>query len=198
MCSSDLTEEGVLTYIDKTLVEEVRPIPGILIVPIYIERVDTEILGCMVIFKCRRVPVNDEENLLTLETISGHIAPVLSNLFTIEEQKRFLLPNYIQLFKNDLKVDMGEAIDLKTDLIVIQVNDNRNFVFKGNTIIEKLKNNYNHVYPFSYNNIFIILKDKDKNIEKKIKHVTGIDDLSVNKLELRKDFNGFQEFFKLF
>jgi hypothetical protein len=41
-----------------------------------------------------RVPLNDEENSLMVESIAGHIAPVMSNLMTIEEQKRFSLPNY--------------------------------------------------------------------------------------------------------
>lgn len=191
-------EEGVLRYLDKAMVEDIGPTPGILIIPIYIDRMDAEILGAMIVFKSRKVPINDEETLLTLETIAGHIAPVLSNLFTIEEQKRFLLPNYIELFKNDLKTEIAEANDFFTDLAVVQIIDNRSFVFKGNTIVDKLKGNFKLVYPFSYNNIFIIIKDKDKNIEKKIKRFTGVEDIVIRRLEMRKDFKGFQDFFKLF
>ncbi|MCX7922770.1 MAG: GAF domain-containing protein [Clostridia bacterium] len=194
----DAVEEGPLKYIEKALYDDVGASSGILIVPIYIDRIEIDMLGVMVIFKLRKRPISDQENILTMETIAGHISPVLSNLFTIEEQLRFLLPNYIELFKKDLKNDVQSAIECATDLQVIQVIDSRDFVFRGNAVIDKLKDNYLKVYPFTSNNIFIISDVIDEGIESTIKRITGLNDVKVESMVLGKEFNNFQEFFTLF
>ncbi|MCX7710989.1 MAG: GAF domain-containing protein [Clostridia bacterium] len=191
-------EEGVSNYIGKGLLEDLGHVPGVVIAPIHIDRVETEILGVIIIFKYRKLLISDEENLLTIETIANHISPVLSNLFVIEEQKRFSLPNYIELFKRDLKEAINEAKECAIPLEVVQVTDCRDFIFKNSHIIDKLRNNFERVYPFSYNNIFIISNDKKKDISKRIKKAAGIDEVKVRELVLGKDFDTFQEFFNLF
>lgn len=191
-------EEGILKYVDKAFMQEAGGVPGLLLVPIYIDRVEIEMLGIIMVFQYRKVPLNDEENLLTLETIAGHIAPVMANLATIEEQARFLLPNYIELFKHDLKGEIRDALEFSCELHVLQVLDNRTFVFKGNAVIDKLKQNFDKVYPFTNNHIFIILNEAEDGIEKKIRRITGINDVSVRRMSLGKDFQSFQEFFQLF
>lgn len=191
-------ESGAAKYIGKSLSKDIGASSGILIVPIYIERVDIEILGVIIAFKNRKALMNDEETILTIETIANHIAPVIRNLFTIEEQKRFLLPNHIELFKRDLRDEINEAVELSTELQIIQITDGRDFVFKGNTVVDKLKSSFSKIYPFSYNNIFIINNDVDKDIDKKIKHITGMKDVKIRAMILGKDFKNFQEFFKLF
>ncbi|MCX8128911.1 MAG: GAF domain-containing protein [Clostridia bacterium] len=190
-------EDGVLKYIDKALIEDIGDSSGILIIPIYLDRLEIELLGVLIFFKYKKTAINDEENILTMETVAGHIAPVLSNLFTIEEQKRFLLPNYIEMFKKDLKESISEALEFSLDLEVLQVVDTRKFVFKGNTIVGKLETAFKKVYPFSNNDIFIICSD-DKDIGKKLKKIASSNDINVKRLKLGKDFRSFQEFFKLF
>ena len=191
-------ESGVTKFIGKSMSKDIGASSGILIVPIYIERVDIEVLGVLIAFKNRKALMNDEETILTIETIANHIAPVIRNLFTIEEQKRFLLPNHIELFKRDLKDEINAAVELSTELQIIRVTDGRDFVFKGNTVVDKLKSSFSKIYPFSYNNIFIINNEVDKDIDKKIKHTTGMKDVKVRTMVLGKDFTNFQEFFKLF
>jgi hypothetical protein len=190
--------ESVLNYIDKILLKDVGVTPGILIVPICIDRVDIEMLGVMIIFKYGKVAINDEENLLTMETIAGHIAPVLNNLSTIDEQSRFCLPNYIQLFKRDLKKEINEALEFSLDLQVIRVLDKRDFVFRGNAVIGKLKQSFPKIYPFTNHYVFIITNEINDKIESKIKRIVGLNDVNIDIKTLGKDFVDFQDFFKLF
>ncbi len=193
----EASEAGMLQYISKSLVEDIGHSPGLLIAPIYIDRVDIEVLGAIILFKFKNVPITDEEIRLTVETIAGHIAPVLSNLYTVEQQKKFLLPNYIELFKSDLKREIAEALEFSIDLKVYQIIDNRSLIFKEDRITSKFQNAFKNVYPFSCNNIFII-SSADRNAYKKLKKIIGSIDIEVREYALGKDFNCFQDFFKLF
>ncbi|MCX7746058.1 MAG: GAF domain-containing protein [Clostridia bacterium] len=189
--------ESVQKYFSSTLLNDVGTSQGMLIFPICIDRVDVEMLGVIIVFKYYKLPIGDEESILTLETISGHIAPVVGNLYTIEEQKRFLLPNYIELFKRDLKNDIKEAQELSLDLQVIQISDERKCIFKGSSIVDKLGSNFKRVYPFSNNHIFIVIND-NKDYEKEIRKAAGLKEVIVRRLVLNQDFHNYQEFFKLF
>ena len=173
-------------------------VQGILVIPIYIDIMEVDMLGCIIIFDFEYGFIDNEELILTMETIAGHIAPVLNNLSTIKQQQKFMLPNYIELFKQELKQEINSAIECEIDLTVVQILDTRDFVFKGNTILESLKEEFKHIYPFSYNNIFIIDNDVHNDIIERIAAKTGIPDLQVRKLKLFYDFNSFAEFFNLF
>lgn len=190
--------DGVDNFINKALLKDIGEVSGILITPIYVDRVETEILGVIIILKYKKIMISDEEHRVTIETIANHISPVLGNLFIIEEQKRFSLPNYIELFKRDLKAAVTEAQECAIPLEVVQVTDGRDFIFTSNSIVEKLRNSFDKVYPFSHNNIFIIISDSKKDIRARIKKIAGINEVNTRALVLGKDFNSFQDFFKLF
>lgn len=194
----ELREEDAQNFVNSALLKDIGEISGVLIIPIYIDRLEIDLIGVIMIFKNKKLPLNDEENLITLETIAGHISPVLSNLFTIEEQQRFLLPNYIEIFKMDLKNEITEAVELMLDLQIIRIRDKREYIFKGNTIVDKLKHSFKRVYPFSSNDIFVIVNDKEKGIDNKIRRITGVENVDILSMTLGKEFNNFQEFFKLF
>jgi transcriptional regulator with GAF, ATPase, and Fis domain len=193
-----VAEQGTRMYVGQSLLEDLGDVQGILIIPIYIDRMEVELQGAIIVFKYKRSLINDEENILNLETIAGHISPVISNLYTIEQQNRFLLPNFIEIFKKDLKIEVEEAKELDYDLQVIQITNKSGGIFNDNNIISKLKEGFAKVYPFSYNTIFIINNEKEESLSKEILHTMGVNNKNVRILSLRKDFNNFQEFFKLF
>ncbi|WP_024832723.1 GAF domain-containing protein [Ruminiclostridium josui] len=193
----EIGQDKVTEYMGYEAAEKVGESQGILIVPIYVDTLEVELLGAIVIFKYDGLQLDNEENLITLETIAGHIAPVLKNLLVIQMQQRFMLPNYVELFKNELKHEVKAAMDYNINLSVIQVEDKRDFIFKGTSIIDSIKDNFKKVYPFSYNNVFIIEND-DENIEDRIIKCTGVTDLKIRKMVLGKDFKNFANFFDLF
>ncbi|ACL74417.1 GAF domain-containing protein [Ruminiclostridium cellulolyticum] len=196
-CVYEIGKDKVAEYIGYEVAERVGEAQGILIVPIYVDTLEVELSGVIIIFKYDGLLLDNEENLITLETIAGHIAPVLKNLSVIQMQQRFMLPNFIELFKNELKGEIRDAMDYNINLSVIQVEDKRDFIFKGTSIIDSIKENFKKVYPFSYNNVFII-ENEDENIEERIKRCTGISDLKIRKMVLGKDFKDFANFFDLF
>ncbi len=196
-CVYEIGQEKVAEYIGYEAAQKVGEAQGILIVPIYVDILEVELSGVIVIFKYDGLQLDNEENLITLETIAGHIAPVINNLSVIQLQQRFMLPNYVEIFKKELKDEVKAAMDYNINLSVIQVEDKRDFIFKGTSIIDSLKENFRKVYPFSYNNVFII-ENEDENIEESIKKCTGISDLKIKKMVLGKDFKNFASFFDLF
>ncbi|RCX16073.1 GAF domain-containing protein [Anaerobacterium chartisolvens] len=190
-------EAAVFDYMGEKLASDIDVSPGIVIFPIYIDRVEIEVLGVLIVFKYKNTAIDDTENMITLETVAGHIAPAISNLFTIEAQKKFLLPNYTELFKKDLTEAIEETFEVLNKLEVFYICDKRDLLFKDNAIIDRLKGSFRNVYPFTQNNIFII-NMYELDADQKIELITGTEDIAVRKMVLGKDFNNLQEFLALF
>lgn len=189
---------NVSKYFGEEFAEKIGETQGVLIIPVYIDMMDIEMLGAITVFAYDDLLLDNEENLLIMETIAGNIAPVLNNLLLIQMQQRFMLPNYIELFKNDLKEEIKTAQNYNIDLTIVQIEDERDFLFKGNSVIESLKSEFKKVYPFSYNNIFIMENCDSNDLEERIKRSVNASDLKVKKMVLGKDFRSFAEFFELY
>ncbi len=185
-------------YLPDELTERLGRIGGAALVPLSLERSETELLGVIMVFLYGKSIVGSEENVLILESIAGHVAPSLYNLATLEEQKRFLLPNPIELFKKELKKEVRRAEEWSMELEVLEIMDSRDFVFKGEWIAERLKEEYEQVFPFSYNNVFVIHNQITQDAENRIRRWTGIESLRVKQLVYGRDFKSFAEFFTLF
>lgn len=197
-CVYAIGQANIAEYLGEEYTDKIGDVQGVLIIPVYMDMMEIELLGAIVIFKYNDLPLDNEENMLIIDTIAGNIAPVLNNLLIIQLQQRFMLPNFIELFKNDLKEEIKAALDYNINLTVVQIEDDREFLFKGNSSIESLKENFKKVYPFSYNNIFIIENDEDNGIEAKIQRCTKLDNLQIKKMTLGKEFKNFAEFFELY
>ena len=192
-------EKNITEYFEEGFAEEIGDAQGVLIVPIFIDMLEIELLGAIVIFKYTDLQLDNEENLLILDTIAGNIAPVLNNLLIIQMQQRFMLPNFIELFKKDLKEEIKTSLNYRINLSVIQIQDDRDFLFKGHSVIESLKENFRKVYPFSYNNIFIIENNDDEDqLLQKVRNCTQLNDLKIKKMTLGRDFRTFADFFELY
>lgn len=191
-------QENVKKYMGDVLAHEIGEAQGVLLVPVYVDMLEIEVLGIMAVFKYHDIQLDNEENMLIMETIAGNIAPVLNNLLIMQLQQRFMLPNYIEMFKKDLKEEVKKAVEYKTDLIVLQIMDENVSVFKGNSIINNLKTCFKNVYPFSPNNIFVIENTGDKELEDKISTCTNGKKLDVRKMKLGAEFESFAGFFELY
>ncbi|PYG89021.1 GAF domain-containing protein [Ruminiclostridium sufflavum DSM 19573] len=198
-CVYALGQSTVAEYLGEEFIEDIGEVQGVLIIPIYLDMMETDVLGAIIIFGYTDVQLDNEENMLIIDTIAGNIAPVLNNLLIIQMQQRFTLPNYIELFKRDLKDEVNAALDYGIELSVIQAEDQREFLFKGNSAVEGLKENFKKVYPFSYNNIFIIENSVDEvEIMGKIKECTKFDNMKIKIMKLGAEFKNFAEFFELY
>ncbi|OPX45784.1 hypothetical protein CLHUN_07220 [Ruminiclostridium hungatei] len=191
-------QENIKKYMGDGLAGEIGEAQGVLLIPVYVDMLEIEVLGVMAIFKYQDTQLDNEENMLIMETIAGNIAPVLNNLLIMQLQQRFMLPNYIEMFKKDLKEEVKKAIEYKTDLTVLQIMDENGSVFKGNSIINNLKTCFKNVYPFSPNNIFVIENNGDKELDDKISTCTNGKKLVIRKMKLGTEFKSFAGFFELY
>lgn len=197
-CIYAMGQANIAKYIGDEYADKVGDAQGIIITPVYIDMMEIELLGVLIIFGYNGLQLDNEENMLILETIAGSIAPVLNNLLIINMQQRFMLPNFIELFKSDLREEINIAKEYEINLSVIQIEDDREFLFKGNSAIENLKENFKKVYPFSYNNIFIIINGADNEVEATIKQCTKLDNLQIKRMVLGREFQNFAGFFELY
>ncbi len=198
-CVYGLGQSTVAEYIGEEFDETIGEVQGVLIIPIYLDMMEIDVLGAIIIFGYSDVQLDNEENMLIIDTIAGNIAPVLNNLLIIQMHQRFTLPNFIELFKRDLKEEVNAALEYNIDLSVVQIEDQREFLFKGNSAVEGLKENFKKVYPFSYNNIFIIENTvNEAELLERIKDCTKFEDMKVKIMKLGTDFINFAEFFELY
>ena len=163
-------------------------------VPIHIEDADTKLLGLICIFELSDTILSDQENLLTVDSIANHIAPVLHHLLRIKNQNELLAPNYEKIFINALENHIKEADDLFLDLTIIHLH-NPNFSFEDVNIPDIIKNNYKDIYSLTKSDVFVAAFEKVD--EKSIKDfVDKKYDLSL--YQYKKDFSTLDEFINLF
>lgn len=191
-------EDGELTeYFGSCFRENFGDITGALIVPIYLDRAETELLGVIITFSFLEGLISDEENVLTLETIAGHIAPILHNLNIIEEQKVLLMPNYAELFKKDLETEIRQAREYGLELYVVRISRPGRHSFSHPDMAAKLKVRFKKVYPVAYNTVYVIVNRKEDAEKDSISELPGLDGVSVDTAVLGKDFSTLEDFLEL-
>jgi len=191
-------QENVARYFGDGFAADIGDAQGVLLIPVYLDMIEIEVLGVIAVFQYDGIQLDNEENMLILETIAGNIAPILNSLLIMQLQQRFMLPNYIEIFKKDLKEEVNQALEYKLDLTVIQIIDEKGSIFKKNAIIDKLRDTFKNVYPFSPNNIFIIENSSGEELNNKIESCTKDKKLVIKKMKLGSEFTNFADFFDLY
>ncbi|HEY9060001.1 MAG TPA: hypothetical protein VIO64_05780 [Pseudobacteroides sp.] len=191
----DAREIAPLKYIKKSLVDEIGKCSGILIIPIFLEKLELEILGAIIVFKYKDSLICDDEYMLILETIAGHIAPVISCMNTAEKNKKVTCPDYNYLFKADLEKEMNEAQNLFIELNVVYFED-KNFksLFENNPFIDKIKEKFIKVFPISNNNLFAITNEPYEDVKEKIVKLKEIYNFDSRIFVFGKDFKSYKQF----
>ncbi|WZL82276.1 GAF domain-containing protein [Vallitaleaceae bacterium 9-2] len=75
-------------------------VQGAIIVPMHIDYIVPELIGVVCLFSIENGVMFSQENLLTLETISNHIAPMIKQLNEVENVKAHFLRDEAKDFKN--------------------------------------------------------------------------------------------------
>jgi hypothetical protein len=187
-------EMAALKYISKALIDDVGKCSGILIIPISIEKLELEILGAIIVFKYKDSLICDDEYMLTLETIAGHMAPVISCMNAAVRYKKATRPDYNYLFKEELEKEMDEAQSLFIDLNVVHF-ENKNFksLFENNPFIDKIKEKFVKVFPVSNNDIFVITNEPYEDVKTKIIKLKEINNFDARLLVFGKDFKSYKQ-----
>ena len=191
-------ESGELKkYFDDDVCDRFGEITGALIAPIYLDRSDVEILGVIIVFDFFDSLISDEENVLTIETISGHIAPLLYNLDLIEEQKTVLKPDYAEIFKKDLNNEIKQAGEYGLELFIIKVCRSGSFSFIKPDLAGVLDKGFDKIYPIEYNSVYIMTNSKEDTESIKINKALDLQNTTIAISVLGRDFNSLEEFLAL-
>lgn len=202
--------EELRDYFGKDIADNFGDISAALLVPVYLDKSDIEMLGVIIVFEFSGSIISDEENVLTMETVAGHIAPIIYNLRIIDEQRKTLMPNHSEIFRNDLKKEIGQAELLDLDLCVLKVFNSEEFQFREPDIAGDrldlpeavpdmagmLSVRFSKVYPVSYNTVYIITNDKAADAMDKIAGIPGIRGMSVKVKAFGQDFSTYEDFFR--
>lgn len=191
----EASENGAARYIDTLFLNDAGNISGVMIVPVYIDKFETEMLGVIIVLKYKNARINDDENMLIIETIAAQIAPIMSNLSVIENQSRLLQVNHVEMFKKDLKKEVIDAENYMIYLEVIYIEDDRHCsLFEENPLIKKVGKSFDKFYPFTNNRILIISNKAEYRAKiMKLKDTEGID---VKSLIFGKDFDKYEQVIK--
>ena len=184
-------------YFDDDVCDRFGEITGALIAPIYLDRSDVEILGVIIVFDFFDSLISDEENVLTIETISGHIAPLLYNLDLIEEQKTVLKPDYAEIFKKDLNNEIKQAGEYGLELFIIKVCRSGSFSFIKPDLAGVLDKGFDKIYPIEYNSVYIMTNSKEDTESIKINKALDLQNTTIAISVLGRDFNSLEEFLAL-
>ncbi len=184
-------------YFDDDVCDRFGEITGALIAPIYLDRSDVEILGVIIVFDFFDSLISDEENVLTIETISGHIAPLLYNLDLIEEQKTVLKPDYAEIFKKDLNNEIKQAGEYGLELFIIKVCRSGSFSFIKPDLAGVLDKGFDKIYPVEYNSVYIMTNSKEDTESIKINKALDLQNTTIDISVLGRDFNSLEEFLAL-
>jgi hypothetical protein len=131
-----------------------------------------------------------------METIAGHIAPILYSLRVIEEQSALRMPNYTELFKNDLRREIGQAQEYNLDLSVLKICNPVGFSFCCPDMAGTLGKKFSRVYPLSYNTVFVITNEKvnDSELSEELCSIMGIPTLTLKMCVFGRDFKAVDDF----
>lgn len=94
---------------------------GALIVPIFLDKYELELIGVLCIFDMGEQLIGDSANVLMFESVANAIAPVWYQLSQMEHMKEVFVANGSTTFKEELLSEMADADDFDLELHVFLV-----------------------------------------------------------------------------
>ena len=167
---------------------------GALMIPIFLDFVDKELIGVLMILDIEGKIISDEEKILVYETITNQIAPSCYHLQQIEEVKERYIINIKNKFLKDLKVEMEEASEFSLDLYIFHVHDDSKLKFKKSISMLILSDSFEKSYQVDDQNLIIISNDiNDQTI---IKEQLIVNDILYT-YKYKEDYNTTNELIEL-
>lgn len=190
------SKDEIPLYLPSELSNTLSDASGSLFVPIVIENVENELLGVIGVFDFAESIIAESENVLTVNSIANHIAPVLYHLHQLKEQVELLCPNYENIFIKSLEKYIEEAEELFMNLEVIHIHYPK-FSFTPIRLSDKALEKFSKVYTLTNSDLFII--DFDSYTEEDLKNIISTEsEAEITIYKYKKDFTSVNEFMKCF
>lgn len=190
------SQEQIPEFLPEELSNSLSDVSGSFFAPIIIENVENELLGIIGVFEFSETILAEPENILTVNTIANHIAPVLFHLNQLKEQAALLCPNYENIFIASLEKCIEEAEELFMDLEVIHIHHSK-FSFSPIKLSDSALKKYNRIYRLTNSDLFII--DFDSNNERELRSIVSNDnEVEISVYKYKKDFISTDDFMNCF
>ncbi|TCT11691.1 hypothetical protein EDC18_11536 [Natranaerovirga pectinivora] len=164
---------------------------GLVMIPIYIQNTEIELIGFFAILKNKNSVLLTDENIVSYNAIATHIAPVIYQLKNIDTIKQSYLPNYPKQFIDKLEAEMRDALDFELDLYILHIYCHKKSSLYPMSITNTILNKYKKVYPIDYNTMFIISNDR---LELEAIVPLIVDGYNYYYYTFKKDFNDLKSF----
>ena len=167
---------------------------GALIIPIYLDFIEIELLGVMAVFDIDGKLISNEESILIYESISNHIAPVLYQLQQIVDIKNKYQPNIKNKFIEELTQEIQEAEELCLEIFVFHIHDRSKLKLKENLCMLTLADSFVKSYQIDGQNLLILsYVESDHDIIR-----TQLDEtINLYTYQYNKNFNTINDLSKL-
>lgn len=187
----------VHTYLGEDIPDSFEHKSGLLALPIYLDRLETRLIGALFIVKTEDSQLSSEENVLTFETVTNHIAPIWENFNTLEKNMRSLKRDHAQVFQMDLEKQISECKSFDFNLEVIRIVEKSSSPFKGNKVVSYLRPLVSNIYEIAYDQTFIIVDRDFDQAFLMIEDELGQMPVTLSRYRMNKDFNTLDEFLNL-
>lgn len=120
-------------------------VQGMIMVPVYIDELEFELQGVICLFDVAEGVLSSDQNIITLETIAGHIAPIIKQMKQMDMIKANYKLDGVKLFKDKLDQSIEEADSTDSKFYVLVVKRLVKQIFDSNDNEE-----FSSPYPYSY------------------------------------------------
>jgi len=184
-------------WIPASILPDGEDVEGILIEPIQHTDIRRVVLGAIVVLAFRGSGVRDTENLLTMEAIANHLSLMIIAFDALGRQRRFRMPLHVEAFKRALRQRIAEAQERGQPFDLLQVSDQRGYIFRENNLAGRLEEHYDHVYPVAHNDVFVLPDGDGEAAADALARIFGEDEVRMRVLRFGREFSSFKEFFDL-
>lgn len=167
---------------------------GALVIPIYLDKYELELLGIICIFDVDNQIIGDDENKLIFESVSNAIAPVWYQLGQMERIKETYSENGAAKFKEQLIREIDDANNFDLELHVFNVVYKTKNCLERAPIFDAFKEQSHKCHIIDNSHLMVItgvVSDLD-NIKAQID-----DNYEVDHYEFGKDFNTYESYLEI-
>ncbi len=113
------TVDFLALFVPDDLLEAIQ---GMILVPVVIEALETEHIGLIALFDVQEGVLTSEENVLTLETMANHIAPILKQLLLYDQHQIKQRMSSLRQFVNLVNESCMEAMITDSNVYISVVS----------------------------------------------------------------------------
>lgn len=129
---------------------------GALIIPIFLDKYEIEMLGVICIFDVDNQIIGDTENQLIFESVSNAIAPVWYQLGQMEKIKEIYVANGSVQFKEQLVEEMNDCDDFDLELHVFHIKYKANNCLDRAEVFDDIKDSYKKCHVIDNSHLMVI------------------------------------------